>query len=319
MSIDPQTALATVVAVGEALPTVVKKSFFGAMSRLITGAVEVPAAWLEGIAQGFRDDTAGRTLVAKEAAQAAAARFGTDPALADRAVSHFGTRLLREQANREFVAAAAAQDLKSDPPVEDAKEQISEDLLDMFARYAESRSDEEVKLYFGKLLAEEIRRPGSFSPATMHALSTITPKTAAIFQKLCSITIGFPQAPLLSPAVICDAFGSPGGNGLEPFGLSYVSLAFLQSAGLIHSDLNAWRTAPGVLYLTPGEISKKLVPLLIPGANPTPEMVEGWQKPLRTNIINLTQAGLELRRIVHAEPNQTYLDGLRQWLAKAMG
>ena len=117
---DPVTALATVTAAAAALPTVVKSSFFKAMAKLITGTVDIGVAWAEGKAQGMRDDKEGRTLIARAAAEAAAARFKADPELADRAVNHFGARLLREQSTREKVAAAAAQDLKANPQEKDS-------------------------------------------------------------------------------------------------------------------------------------------------------------------------------------------------------
>jgi hypothetical protein len=315
MSIDPESALATVAAIGDALPIVVKKSFFAAMSRLITGAVEVPAAWLEGKTQAIRDDTAGRTLIAREAAQAAAARFGSDPALVDRAVSHFGARLLREQSTRESVAAAAAQDLKANPPTEDSQSPISDDWLDMFSRLSETRTDEDVRLYFGKLLAEEIRKPGSFSPATMQALASITPSTALLFQKACALCVTFPAIKgVIKPLIVCEPFGQPGDNKLDQFGLSYMELTLLQSAGLVHTDLNAWRMLPIALFLVGIEVARKPVLILSPDTPaPGPEILERLQQSQRVGIVNLTPVGGELFGIVHAEPNADYVAGLRAW------
>lgn len=311
MTID--SAIETALAVADALPQNVKTSFASAVARLVTGAAEVPAAWLEGKAQQIRDDAAGRSMVSKAAAQAAVARLNADPALADRALDHFGARILREQSNREFVVAAAAQDLRLNPPTVDAESHISEDWLDMFSRLCEGRSDEDVKLYFAKTLAGEIRQPGSFSPATMHVLSTLSPSTASDFQALCSICITLGERHN-DPAVYWDCVSDPGANGLKDFGLSYRNLSRLQSAGLLHHDLNIIRSLPLVALWGRAQISGKVLVPSLPTVEISKKAEGELTKQQNFRIAPLTPAGAELSKIVHAEPNAEYVKAFVAWV-----
>lgn len=294
-----------------AVPDRVKSNIFQAMGRLIGAAVEVPAAYLEGKAQGFRDDAAGRTLVSKAAAEAAAARIREDPALAGRAVDHYAERMLREQRNRENVAALAIAELAANPPDNADAKAVTDDWLDMFARLAEGRSDADVQAHFGKLLAEEIRAPGSFAPATMQVLSLLTPATAKLFQNLCAITATFDAVEGFA-CVLCAPFGLPGQNSLQPFGLSYLDLNVLNTVGLVHGDWTAWRELPRIVFRLGVRVANTRILEAQPiSAPPSEHML----KSVRSGVVNLTPTGLELRRIVHATPHPDYVQGLSAWIA----
>ncbi len=140
------------------LPPIVKKSFWKALSTLITGVVDVPAAWLESKSQEIRDETKGKSLITSEAAKAAAKKFSSSDQLAERAVDHFGARILKEQRNREAVAQATIKELGSSPACEDTNQEIDEDWLDMFSRIAEKRSNQDMQSYLARLLAGEIKK-----------------------------------------------------------------------------------------------------------------------------------------------------------------
>ncbi|HET7543289.1 MAG TPA: DUF2806 domain-containing protein [Polyangiaceae bacterium] len=317
--VDPGTAITAVKAAvgGLAAAPVVKKSLLKAMGRLIAGVADVPAAWLESKAQVIRDETAARSAVNAELARAAVHAIGGDPALGERSLKYLGARILREQANREFVAAAAAEELRANPPAEDSETEISADWLDVFSRFAESRSDQDVQLYFAKVLAGEIRKPGSFSPATMDALARLSPTAAKLFQLACAITTCFCDYPQVEPALIVEPIGRAGQNALKPFGLSYSALTVLQSAGLIHTDLNAWRELPKGIFASTVAIGGKRTRLVETSGQPPVGFDPNT--PIRFNAINLTQAGCEIQTIVHAEPNAEYLGRLKAWIASTVG
>jgi hypothetical protein len=110
----------------------------------------------------------------------------------------------------------------------------------MFARAAETKTNADVKVYFARVLAGEIRKPGSFAPATIEVLSRITPDIALLFQNLCGLVARVQGAPM----VLVGPFESPGANGLAPVGFNYVTLCRLQDAGLLRHDLGSHITAP---------------------------------------------------------------------------
>lgn len=304
--------LDAITSAAAAVPQQVKANIFQAFGRLLGAAVGVPVAYLEGKAQGFHDDTAARSIVSKAAAEAAAARIKEDPALATRAVDYYAERMLREQRNRETVAAIAVAELAAKPPEEADARPLSDDWLDMFARLSEGRSDADFRLYFGKLLAAEIRKPGSFSPATMQALSVMSPVVARLFRQLCAITVSFEQVERVEMAcVICEPFGTPGSNCLSPFGLSYTNLTRLQDAGLIHTDLTARRHFPPLVWKLGVQIGGQTF------VTPT-SREEDIHDPFLTQtvpakVVNLTVVGLELRSVANAEPHAEYAKEIVAW------
>lgn len=110
--------------------------------------------------------------------------------------------------------------------------------------------------------------------------------------------------------VISSPFGAPGDNKLSQFGLSYSQLTQLQSAGLVHTDLTAWRDLPRFLLGSGLSVAKQPVVELLRVEGPQPWLVE----PVRASVVNFTPSGHELYRIVHATPNPAYIDGLRDWI-----
>jgi hypothetical protein len=298
-------------AAGLPLPPVVKRNLWKAIGGLIAGVFDIPAAWLESKAQGIRDDIAGRSLVAGAAAKAAATQFGADEKLVSRAVRHFGARLLREQTNRESVAVAALESLKSDPPLHDATSEVDQDWLDLFSRIAETRSDKDVQLYLGKLLAGEIRKPGSFSPITIQVLATLSPDTGRAYQEFANISMRFITVAGLNPFVLSDPFGNPANNALAPVGFLYPKLTQLQDAGLIQTDLFAWQDVEESVFATPIELAGRTLNF---DSNRKDSNVV-----VRLHIINFTRCGIELRQILHCQPNEVYLSKFINWVHGKFG
>lgn len=83
-----------------------------------------------------------------------------------------------QQRNKERVIEIAARELQENPPQENATEEIDSDWLNMFSNFASQKSREDVQSLWGKLLAGEIRKPGSFSLGTLQRLSAISASDA---------------------------------------------------------------------------------------------------------------------------------------------
>ena len=290
------------------LPPAIKKSLWKAIGDLIAGAVDVPVAFLESKAQQIRMEAQGLAFVTKKSAEAAAQKFGGDEELVQRAVSHFGQKLFKEQVNREKVASQTIEELKNDPPVQDSNSEIDEDWLSMFSRIAEQKSNADVQLFLAKILAGEIRKPGSYSPQTIQILSTLSQNVARIFQSFCDVS--FSQNLIGVAGVITDPFGQPGTNGLSSLGLSYGQLTALQDAGLIQHDLNAWRDIPPVLFTMPFDIGGRNYQMI--QADQSKQSI--MQAPKRITMLNYTESGQQLRSVLHLGTNSDYEAKTLEWL-----
>lgn len=301
---EPEDILATLD--GIPLPPAIKKNLWKSIGRLITGLVDVPVAHLEAKVQKIRSEANGLSLVTKSASEAVAKEFGKDKHLIDRSISHFGSKLLREQINRESIVDKAANELKNDPPIEDSKKEIDEDWLEMFSRVAETKSNEDIQLFLAKILAGEIRKPGTFGPRTIQTLSLLDQSTAKVFQSFCNVSFEIPQVSDSMTCVICEPFGSPGNNGLSPVGLPYSNLTRLQDAGLIQHDLNAWKQFPVQLFQLPVRVGS--TNFIFRLTEQTPQDIQ------QVRIINFTAVGLELRKVLHIESNTTYNEKFLEWI-----
>jgi hypothetical protein len=95
-----------------------------------------------------------------------------------------------EEKNKAAVARVAIEQLGADPGTTDAPSEIEDDWLKFFARFAEDKSSEELQTLFGKILAGEIKRPGSFSLRSLQLMALISRRDAADIITFLSYVIG---------------------------------------------------------------------------------------------------------------------------------
>jgi hypothetical protein len=95
----------------------------------------------------------------------------------------------RKIENRAEAMKAALEEISSNPGQTDAQTEIEDDWLNVFSRIAEDKSSEELQILFGRILAGEIKRPGSFSLRTMQTLATISKNDAENLSRLLSFVI----------------------------------------------------------------------------------------------------------------------------------
>lgn len=182
----PTTWVDVVKAVSEGgLPQVIAGPAGKAISRLIAGAADIPAAWLNSKAQSIKDETDARTTIMKAVAKASAESAMADPQLLDRALARYVSDLHKKQENREAVAQKAFEELSDGPAPEDSAGP-SEDWMNVFEEYAEKASSEELRTTWAKVLAGEIRRPTSFSLKTLQFLSVLDKATAQATESVLS-------------------------------------------------------------------------------------------------------------------------------------
>lgn len=122
-------------------------------------------------------------------AKTAALEASGDQETIRRAVGTLVRKEYRKQVNREAVATAMIEDLRSQPeptqPTESQNQQplpdIDEDWLNVFERYAEDASTERMQKLWGRVLAGEVRKPGRYAMRTLRFLSEFSQADAITF------------------------------------------------------------------------------------------------------------------------------------------
>ncbi len=311
-------------ALGFPVPPVLARNILTATSSLVVAAVGVPTAWLESIAERIRATGKARAAVTMGAVPSVVESIDKDDELRARATTYLGGRMLREQKNRESVLQQAVDQLRTDAQgpasaPDDSPTPIDEDWLNIFGKLAEARSEETMQAYFARILAGEIRRPGSYAPGTLEVLSRMMKADAERFQQLLSLVTRFEvpgasagQVQLnIHPCVLCAPYGAPGSNGLAELGFRYPVLCDLSDAGLIQHDFTAWRELHPSMFM----VLRMRVGGTTFAFTPTRE-TDMAGRPQRSPCINLTRAGEELLRIAHLETNEAYAEKLASWIEK---
>lgn len=192
------SALATITGGLAGLPAPVKTSFFAAFSQLVGGLTAIPAAWLRRHAQAIEDVTSARTTVSSIVSKAVAEGALQDPMILQAAAEVYLPGAIRKAKNRVQVAQITAEHLadgcRLDAPGgrPDGKQARSpdDDWMANFMRFAEDASSERLQDLFGRILAGEILRPGTFSSSTLRAISELDQDVAADFSAAWSRSVG---------------------------------------------------------------------------------------------------------------------------------
>ena len=224
------------------IPAPVRRNLLKAIEQLCTSAVDVPVAYLTGKADERRAETAARIHLINTSAEQIAQQMQTDPEYARVAVRKFGQRVIREQVNLDMISLGAASavreagDAMDQSGSEESGETLNDDWLNTFEAEARLKSTEEMQAFFSKLLAGEIRKPGSYSTRAIRILGSLDQDIANYFVRLCSLSIsrgaGFKMVPSLH--------GNAGENALQEYGLNFSALNLLNEHGLVISDYNSW-------------------------------------------------------------------------------
>ena len=190
---------------------------------------------------------------------------------------------------------------------------IDDDWLNAFETEARQKSTEEMQAFFGKILAGEIRKPGSYSTKTIRILGSLEQNTANHFMRLCSIcvSIGFQVR-------VSSLGGNAGNNELQEYGLNFSTLNLLNEHGLVISDYNSWSDVMPCVALPGGGQRAVCIPLSYQGRHwiLMPVSNERIGKTLRIEGVGLTQSGSELLKIVKVEPMDKYSKGLAQFFER---
>jgi hypothetical protein len=149
-----------------------------AAARLILAKAEQHAARLDAITATIKNQSnaEGRFLEASE--RIAEDTLKQNETSRDAAFAYLEAETKIKFKNRSRVLEEATTQFTSDPPQQDSNSEIDDDWLNTFARMAEEKSSAELQNLFGKLLAGEIRKPGSYSLRTLQFVSCLVKSEA---------------------------------------------------------------------------------------------------------------------------------------------
>ena len=293
------------------LPPPVSRNIVKALNRLGSRLIDIPSAYLEGKAEEMRAETKARISIIETSANEIARQMKIDPTYARTAANKFGQRIIREQINLDTICKKAVEQIGSNDASEDqsnTEKSINDDWLNIFEEEARKKSTEDMQDYFGRLLAGEIKRPGSSSIRAIRILGTLDQKTAQLFRKFCSIAIIFPGEIDIR---VCSLKGTAGENSLSKYGFSFSELNILNEHGLIISDYNSWRDYQLCIVgsITLSESGSSIqIPFQHQGKSWSlvPIGKHAPSKQFRVHGVALTSSGVELSRLVQREPMEEY-------------
>jgi len=302
------------------IPAPLRRNFLKAFGQLCTAAMDVPIAHLSGMADERRAVTAARIKLTEESAEQIANQMQTDPEYARVSAEKFGNRILREQVSLDKVCWAAATDLQDASRSTDQLEQddsantISDDWLNTFETEARQKSSEEMQAYFGRVLAGEIRKPGSFSIRTVRILASLDQETATHFARLCSLCVSFESGDVRVPSL----GGNANKNDLQEYGLPFATLNQLNEHGLVISEYNSVIEYIATIGYQGLEHKAYCRPFTYKGKHwiLRPTHRENVGQTIKIHGVALTNSGKELFRIVKLDPVDQYSQELDRFFQK---
>ena len=226
------------------------------------------------------------------------------------AAARITSRELRRQANIEQIAVNAVKALPSGT-VEEAA--LDEDWIFRFFGECQDISDREMQELWGRMLAGEFARPGSFSLRTLATVRNMTQHDARQFSKMtCAIwNSDTGQAIAMLPNIESET--------LDKLELSYTDILQFQALGLLAisesgtviTDTDPGSSAMRISYF--GEDFRLSLP--------SPQSPKNLLRPdgrlsVSVGVVVLLSPGVELLRICNAKPNPELKRQTLRWFEK---
>lgn len=198
-----------------------KSRTIAALDRLCGNLIDLPGGFVEGRARRQRVRNAIREAILVAQGREALERLGESGQFGSRALENNVEDILLGQGNKDAIAALAIEDLRENANTDEVTSEdvlIADDWMNLFSSHAENASSEHLQLMWGKVLAGEIRKPGSFSLSTLRFISELDRDIAEKFQDF--IRDRFDRQFLVKP------------EKME--GQTLLDAAFLEEVGLLH-------------------------------------------------------------------------------------
>lgn len=190
------------------IPKVYRKAMESSAVKLIGAGADLGVTKLRLMKTDMEQKQAEKDKFRKAMTKQAISVLPDRPDLAARAAENFFNDIFEKQERRENVVRFAAEELshQQSPPEADAtppSEALDEDWLTGLQGFAEKASSERMQRLFGRILAGEIRRPGSFSLFTLDVVSKLSPQDAANIVKIAPFVVGdiLMREPIVPPQI----------------------------------------------------------------------------------------------------------------------
>lgn len=202
---------------------------------------------------------------------------------------------LKRQENIETVSEIAAQLLSQEDNI--SSDPVDDDWIDRFFRIIENVSNEEMQELWGKILADEVKQPNSFSLRTLETLRNISKSEAIEF-------VNFAQYALIEGEDE-DCFVFYFDKFLQTeLKINGKSLLILKDAGLIVSE------RPLSLSFFPLDLNDNRVIIKF---GKKEFRIKGIPRAQIESIV-LSQAGIELASLVESKYNEKYIEKVKDIL-----
>ena len=150
--------------------------------------------------------------------------------LVTRAQNRFLFQEMKKQQNIESVVSNAYSELENVDSVSDTP--VEEDWISEFFNCVANISTEKMQILWGKLLAGEVQRPGSFSLRTLEVLKRLSLKEANVFNEISPYILqckGDDEGTYIDYFLIRD----DGGTILKKYNIPFSKIMLLSEAGLL--------------------------------------------------------------------------------------
>ena len=171
----------------------IERNLLKALGRLTTGLVNIPIGAIERRDAEKWAETNGRIANTQSVAKQISKQVEVPEEYIKAAGIKHAAKIVQEQFNLDMTVDKARDELRDVQPNETNTnsqiEDISDDWLNQFREIACKKSSEDAQDLFSKVLAGEIRKPGSFSPKALTTLADLDQKVATLFNTFCSLCI----------------------------------------------------------------------------------------------------------------------------------
>lgn len=233
----------------------------------------------------------------KQTGEAATQQLINNPEFMRRVQMRFVMQEVERQVNLDRIAEFAEEELAD----EVAEEPVSDDWRRRFFDYAGDICESDVQKVWGKLLADEVAKPGSFSLRTLDVLRNMSSHEANLFSKLCSAT-GIDGAILQHKE----------DSDLEECGLTFNDLVLLTETGLLTN--NEFQSIGEDYDATPAEDGGFVILRTI--GDESVYFNHATKNRFEFQAIVLSNAGKELQTITEKKPSLEYFKQLADFQSR---
>lgn len=329
---------AAALALDSTISAPIRRNVLKALDRLGSALIDIPIGALERRSSEKRAESEARIKITEAINTQIIQQLKVDPEFPQRASNTFAKKILREQYNLEKILGFATDILKktkadnstNENTSEQNKEQVTDstnqgeyaneektiddDWFNVFEKEASQKSSEDMQRRFGRVLAGEIEKPGSYSIKAMKILGELDQYVAALFKRLCAVCVvlGIPKSKIVIDARVPSLGGTAGTNALEKYGLNFDQLNILNEYGLIISDYDTWVTCDGII-----EYKGDPAPLQFYHQGSTWVLLSLPERDNKTELrlsgVVLSEVGRELFHIVDQDPMPEYTKDLKKY------